>query len=162
MRIWVAAAAFLAAFAGGAAGPAAETRHVLLPVDGFGDNASIRFLRSGATHDATVRIALPPDSGRGEDVVDGPNPMQGARVANLTPALARELQMDVTAKGVVVTGVAASSQAARFGFQKGDIIRTINGETTLSVERLRRSLDENDQWRIAIQRGNRMMQLGVQ
>ncbi len=152
---------------------------VLLSVDGFaigdsnalryrivthrpGDNAAIRYLRSGATHDASVRIALPPDDGRGEGVIDGPNPMQGARVANLTPALADELQMDLMAKGVVVTAVTAGSQAARFGFQKGDIIRQINGETTLSVQRLRRSLDEADQWKITIQRGNRVMQLGVQ
>src|SRR5258708_30157539 len=97
-------------------GPAAQAGvvkgDVLLSVDGFevldsnslryrivtrrpGDNASIRFLRSGTTHDAIVRIALPPDQGRGEDVIDGPNPMQGARVANLTPALADELQMDM-------------------------------------------------------------------
>jgi serine protease Do len=152
---------------------------VLLSVDGFevldsnslryrivthrpGDNVSIRFLRSGATHDAIVRVALPPDSGRGEDVIDGPNPLQGARVANLTPALADELQMDMMATGVVVTGVTAGSQAARLGFQRGDIIRTVNGERTLSVARLRRSLDENDQWSIAIQRGNRVLQLGVQ
>ena len=152
---------------------------VLLTIDGFavqdsntlryrivthrpGDNVSIRFLRSGVTHDAVIRIALPPDSGRGEDVIDGPNPMQGARVANLTPALADELQMDMMATGVVVTGVTAGSQAARLGFQRGDIIRTINGERTLSVARLRRSLDEADQWSISIQRGNRVMQLGVQ
>jgi S1-C subfamily serine protease len=70
--------------------------------------------------------------------------------------------MDMMAKGVVVTAVAPGSQAARLGFQKGDIIRTINGERTLSVQRLRRSLDEADQWSITIQRGNRVMQLGVQ
>jgi len=147
MRVWVVAAAFLAACAGGA-----QTQV----------QAQAPFLALGSQHDGSVRIALPPDQGRGEDVVDGPSPMQGARVANLTPALAGELQMDLMAKGVVVTAVTAGSQAARFGFQKGDIIRTINGETTLSVQRLRRSLDEADQWKITIQRGNRVMQLGVQ
>jgi serine protease Do len=104
---------------------------VLLSVDGFavqdsnslryrivthrpGDNVSIRFLRSGAAHDAIVRIALPPDQGRGEDVIDGPNPMQGARVANLTPALADELQMDMMAKGVVVTAVCPGATRTEF------------------------------------------------
>jgi S1-C subfamily serine protease len=88
--------------------------------------------------------------------------MQGARVANLTPALADEMQMDMMARGVVVTGVAGNSQAARFGFREGDIVRQINGERIASVAQLRRALTGSDEWQMAIQRGDQVLQLAVQ
>jgi len=152
---------------------------VVLSVDGFaiadsnalryrvvthrpGDSASIRFWRSGVARDATVRIALPPDQGREEGVIAGQNPMQGARVANITPALADDMQMDFMAKGVVVLSVDRTSQAARFGFQQGDVVRQINGEKIASVAQLKRVLAGVDEWNIAIQRGDRVLQLAVQ
>jgi S1-C subfamily serine protease len=152
---------------------------VVLSIDGFaiadsnalryrvvthrpGDNASIRFWRSGAARDATVRIALPPDQGREEGVIAGQNPMQGARVANITPALADDMQMDLMAKGVVVLAVDGASQAARFGFQQGDVVRQINGERIAGVAELKRALTGVDEWNIAIQRGDRVLQLAVQ
>jgi serine protease Do len=164
-------------------GPAAQAGiakgGVILSIDGFaipdsntlryrvvthrpGDAAAIRYWRSGAMRDAKVKIALPPDAGRQEGVIGGQNPMQGARVANLTPALADEMQMDMMAKGVVVTAIAPASQAARFGFQQGDVIRQINGERIASVTELRRILTGADEWAMAIQRGNQLLQLSVQ
>ena len=53
--------------------------------------------------DATAYVALPLDQGREEAVISGSTPMQGARLANITPALADEMQMDMMAKGVVVS-----------------------------------------------------------
>jgi serine protease DegQ len=66
------------------------------------------------------------------------------------------------AKGVVVTGVAGASQAARFGFQQGDVIRQINGERIASVAQLKRALSDSGEWAIAVQRGNQVLQLAVQ
>jgi serine protease Do len=164
-------------------GPAAQAGiakgDVVLSVDGFavadsnalryrvvtrraGDTAMVRYWRSGATREAAVKIALPPDQGREEGVIAGENPMQGARVANITPALADEMQMDMMARGVMVTAVAGGSQAARFGFQQGDVIRQVNGERIASVAQLRRALGEADSWNMAIQRGNQTLQLSVQ
>ena len=152
---------------------------VVLSVDGFaiadsnalryrvvtrqaGDNVPVRFWRAGATHDAIMKISLPPDQGREEGTIAGANPMQGARVANITPALADEMQMDLMARGVAVTGVAAGSQAARFGFHEGDVIRELNGDRIASVAQLRRALENADAWRMAIQRGDQVLQLSVQ
>ena len=164
-------------------GPAAQAGlakgDVVLTVDGFavldsnalryrvvthraGETVAVRYWRAGAMRDAMIRIAVPSDAGREEGVVSGTNPMQGARIANITPALADELQMDMMAKGVVVTGVAANSQAARFGFRNGDIVRQLNGEKIANVAQLRRALSENDEWNMAIQRGDQTMTLSVQ
>jgi S1-C subfamily serine protease len=163
-------------------GPAAQAGlakgDVVLSVDGFaisdsnalryrvvthrtGEAVAVRYWRAGAMRDAMIRIALPPDAGREEGVISGVNPMQGAKIANITPALADEMQMDMMAKGVVVTGVAAASQAARFGFQQGDIVRQINGERIATVAQLKRALSEGDEWNMAIQRGDQTMQLSV-
>ena len=127
-----------------------------------GDIVRVRLYRSGATRDVSVKIALPPDTGRDEIVLRGANPMEGARVANLTPALADEMQADMNARGVIVVSVADGSQARRFGFQAADMIRSINGERVESVAQLRRMLADTDAWRMVIQRGNQVLNLSVE
>ncbi len=164
-------------------GPAAQAGlakgDVLLTLDGFpvsdpsamryrivthrpGETASMRYWHNGAMKDATIRIALPPDQGREEGVVAGENPMQGAKIANITPALADEMQLDMMAKGVIVTAVANPSQAARFGFRQGDIIRAVNGERIASAAQLRRAINQSDGWQMSIQRGDQVLQFAVQ
>ncbi len=127
-----------------------------------GDTVTVRYWRSGATREATTKIALPPDAGRDEGVIAGLNPMQGARVANITPALADEMQMDLMEKGVAVTAVERASQAARFGIQPGDIVRQLNGDKIATVAQLRRTLASADLWLMSVQRGDRILQLNVQ
>jgi serine protease Do len=152
---------------------------VLLAIDGFpitdsnvlryrvvthraGDTVAVRYWRSGAMRETTTKIALPPDAGRDEGVIAGRNPMQGAKVANITPALADEMQMDFMDKGVVVTAVERASQAARFGVQPGDVVRELNGEKITTAAQLKRSLASTDSWLMAIQRGDRLLELNVQ
>jgi serine protease Do len=164
-------------------GPAAQgglaKGDVLLSIDGFdvadsnalryrvvthkpGDVAKITFSHGGKMRESSVKVVLPPDEGRDETTLSGRNPLQGAKVANITPALADEMQADFTAKGVVVEGVEESSQAARFGFMQGDLIRRLNGERIASVDALKRALATGDGWRLDIQRGDRTMTLSVQ
>ena len=127
-----------------------------------GDTVSVRYWRSGAMRETTTKIALPPDAGRDEGVIAGRNPMQGAKVANITPALADEMQMDFMDKGVVVTAVERASQAARFGVQAGDVVRELNGEKITTAAQLKRALASTDSWLMAIQRGDRLLELNVQ
>jgi S1-C subfamily serine protease len=110
---------------------------------------------------ASLRVVLPPDDARNETTISGPNPMQGARVANITPALADEKQMDLMASGVIVIAIADGSAAKRFGFEQGDVIRQINGARIGTVAELRRALDATDGWQIALQRGSRLLNLAV-
>lgn len=152
---------------------------VVLAIDGFeiadsntlryrvvthhpGDTVAVKYWRSGSLRQTTTKIALPPDQGRDEGTIAGRNPMQGAKVANITPALADELQMDLMAKGVVVTDVQGGSQAARFGIKPGDIIRQLNGDSITGVAQLKRGLAATDSWQMAVQRGDRTLQLDVQ
>ena len=126
-----------------------------------GDTASVRYWRDGVVRSASLRVELPPDDLRNETTITRANPLQGARVANITPALADAMQMDLMASGVVVVDVADSSPARRFGFEQGDVIREINGDRIGTVAELRRALDGADAWQISLQRGGRILTLGV-
>ena len=126
-----------------------------------GDVALVRFLHNGAAREASVKVNVPPDTARDESVIAGQNPMQGAKVANVTAALADEMQLDFSAKGVIVTGIESASQAARFGFQPGDVIRQVNGQSVGNVTTLKRLLTSTKGWNMSIQRGNRVLTMSV-
>ena len=127
-----------------------------------GDSTTIKFIHGGAQSEATVKVTTPPESTpRETTTIGGQNPMQGAKVANLSPALADELQLDALAKGVVVITVAPGTPAARFGFRQGDIVRQINGQKIGSVSGLKSALVSQQGWAMAIQRGGQVLTLTV-
>ena len=151
---------------------------VVLSIDGFtvddsnamryrvatkrpGETVSVRYYRDGLARTASLRVAPPPDDARDESTISGRNPMQGARVANITPALADELQMDLMASGVVVVSIDNASAAQRFGLRQGDVVRQVNNERVANVAQLRRALDSADGWRIILQRGDQTLNLAV-
>ena len=126
-----------------------------------GDLVTVRFLRDGVERQARVRVSLPPDEDRDELLLTGRNPLGGARVANITPALADEMQLDFFLTGVVVTGIDGASGAGRVGFQTGDIIREVNGIEITSPGALQAALSASEGWDIAALRGNRTMSLSI-
>jgi Do/DeqQ family serine protease len=155
-----------------------EQGDVVLSIDGFtvgdanamryrvatkrpGDMVSVRYNRDGAARTASLRVALPPDDDRDESTIDSRSPMQGARVANITPALADEMQMDLMASGVVIVSIDDGSAAQRFGFRQGDVVRQVNNDRIADVAQLRRALDSADSWRLSLQRGDQTLNLSV-
>ena len=82
----------------------------------------------GPPHDVAVRLELPPENPpRDLTTVGGRNPLTGAKIENLSPAVAVELQMGLMAQGVVVVGGAGNSSPPSHGFQPGDIVVSVNG-----------------------------------
>ncbi len=126
-----------------------------------GDLVTVRFLRDGIERQARVRVGLPPDKNRNEILLTGRNPLGGARVANMTPALADEMQLDFFLTGVVVTGIEGASDARRFGFQTGDIIRQVNGIDIANPDALQTTLNSSEGWDISALRGNRTMSVSI-
>src|SRR5262249_57915442 len=85
-----------------------------------------------------VALESAPEIPREEIFIKARSPFLGAKVANLSPALADELRMDIDAKGVVVTDVENGSMAQSFGLQKGDVVLIVNSakiETTQDLVR---------------------------
>ncbi len=89
----------------------------------LGGTSQIDVQRAGKTVKLTVTLESAPDIGRDEIVLTTRSPFQGAKVANISPAVADELHLDADTQGVVVTDLAEDGTAANVGFQKGDIIR---------------------------------------
>ena len=122
----------------------------------------LRVAAGKAVRDVTVTLALPPETPpREATTIAGRNPLTGARVVNLSPAIATELQSDVMAKGVAVLSGGNTGFAARYGFQPGDIIRSINGASVGRVGDLVRLLNGTNSWDMVIERGGRRLSLSV-
>jgi S1-C subfamily serine protease len=105
-----------------------------------------------------VALETAPDTGRNEVVLNGRTPFQGAKVANISPAVADELHLDADTEGVVITDLADNGTAANVGFQKGDIIVTVNSQKILKTNDLERATrDASRIWRITLVRGGQQI-----
>src|SRR3954464_3882890 len=72
----------------------------------FGGAAQVDVQRGGKSVKITIPLETAPDTGRDEIVIKSRSPFQGAKVANISPAIADELRLDANTEGVVVTALA--------------------------------------------------------
>jgi Do/DeqQ family serine protease len=120
----------------------------------LGGSAQVGLLRNGKDMRVAVALEPAPDVPRDELVIQARSPFLGAKVANLSPALAEELRIDAKAEGVAVIDVPDNSIAARYGFRRGDVIVTVNGEPIAKTRDLERAAGEASRtWSITILRG---------
>lgn len=126
-----------------------------------GGEADLTVWRRGETLALALPLeAAPEDPPR--DVVDltGSHPLQGAKVGNMSPAFALELDLDPMQRGVIILGVRRGAPVSRFDFRPGDIIRGINGQPVQGTRGLdRRLADEPEQWVIDVLRAGRAHQV---
>ncbi|QIG92720.1 MULTISPECIES: DegQ family serine endoprotease [unclassified Bradyrhizobium] len=124
----------------------------------LGGSAEIEVQRAGKPVKLTVPLETAPDTNRDEIVLTARSPFQGARVANISPALADELHLDAGAEGVVVTELADDGTAANVGFQKGDIILAVNNEKIARTSDLEKASKTGTRvWRITLVRGGQQI-----
>jgi len=164
-------------------GPAAsaglKTGNVVLSVDGVdvedmqalnyrvathkaGDAVKVHVAGGGAARDVIVHLGLPPENPpRALTEVHGRNPLTGAKIENLSPAVAIDLQMSLMAKGVVVVSTDPNTPSGQYGFQPGDIVESLNGAAVRSVGELVHALDAGNHWDMIVLRGNQRMTLNV-
>jgi Do/DeqQ family serine protease len=165
-------------------GPAAQaglkTGDVLVSVDGAdvddmqslnyriatrkpGDTVHIKVLSNGRPREVALKLALPPENPRRDSTtIGGRNPLTGARVENLSPAVAVDLQMNLFAKGVVIRSVSPNTISTQYGFQPGDIVRSVNGQAVANVGHLQKLLNgARGHWDLVIERDGRKLSLTV-
>ena len=124
----------------------------------LGGSAQIDLQRSGKT----VRVSIPwevaPDTNRDEITISARSPFQGARVANISPAVAEELRLDSNAEGVVVVNLEDGAPAASVGFQKGDIILAVNNQKIARTSDLDKAAKSSARlWRIVVVRNGQQI-----
>jgi Do/DeqQ family serine protease len=120
----------------------------------LGGSAQVTLLRQGREMTVAVGLQTAPESPRDELEIHARSPFTGAKVANLSPALADELRLDSQAQGVVITSVADGSTAQTIGFRKGDIVLSVNNqkiEKSADLDRVTRAGGRS--WRVTINRG---------
>ena len=124
----------------------------------LGGTSQIDVQRAGKTVKLTVPLETAPDTGRNEIVLTGRSPFQGAKVANISPAVADELHLDADTEGVVVTDLAGDGAAASLGFQKGDIIMAVNNQKIGKTSDLEKATREPARvWRITLVRSGQQI-----
>ena len=124
----------------------------------LGGTATLGLLRGG--HELSVKVALQtaPATPRDEITIRSRSPFSGAKVANLSPALADELQLQNADDGVVVVDVDNGSSASNLGFRRGDIIVSVNGEHIAKTHDLERATSTPSRsWQIVIRRGGQQI-----
>ena len=99
----------------------------------IGGSAQIGLVRQGRATIVSIALQALPDQPRQELEIRTRSPFLGVTVANLSPALADELRLDPQAEGVVITDVADGSVAQSFGFQKGDIVASVNDQRSANL-----------------------------
>ncbi len=124
----------------------------------LGGSAQIGLVRQGREMVVAVALQSVPETPREEVEIRSRSPFLGATVANLSPALADELRLDPQSEGVVIVGVADGSAAQSIGFQKGDIVISVNNqkiEKSADLDRITHA--GSRQWRITIRRGGQQI-----
>ena len=120
-----------------------------------GTTAEFGIVRQGQKQSVAVPMIAPPESVPRQDRrIQGQNPFAGAKIANLSPAVAVELGVSGEGRGVVVTDVQDGSNAAAIGLQPGDILVDINGVKIATMNDADAALKQSRRaWRLTINRG---------
>ncbi len=83
--------------------------------------------------------------------------LSGVRVENLTPEWAQRLNQPATVRGVVVTEIAPSSNAAASGLRRGDVITAVAKQDVTNIDEFNTAMKNADKKEvlIRIRRGDR-------
>jgi S1-C subfamily serine protease len=124
----------------------------------IGGSARLGIVRAGRELALSVTLEALPDTAHEELVIDAPSPFRGAKVSNLSPALADELRLDPSTQGVVILDVASGSPAQSLGFRRGDLVLSVNNARIAKTRDLARvSGQASRRWSITILRGGQQM-----
>jgi Do/DeqQ family serine protease len=126
----------------------------------LGGSARVRIARGGKELTTTLALQAAPETPRDEITLKARSPFQGAKVSNLSPALADDLRIDPMAEGVVIVDVPNGSLAQSLGFRRGDIVVTVNDQAIAKTADLDRMTSQpSRRWSITIRRGSQHMSL---
>ena len=105
-----------------------------------GETVSVKVIRGGKEMTLQLPLAAPPeDPPREKSALDGRQPLAGATVVNLSPAVAEEMGLIEWKPGVGVVEVKPGSYAARF-LRMGDMVIAINGQEVKNVADLKKRI----------------------
>ena len=124
----------------------------------LGGSTKVAFMRGGREQTVSVALETAPETPRDEIIIQSRSPFQGAKVSNLSPALAEELRLDPSSEGVIIVDIGNGSAAQSLGFQPGDIVLAVNNQKITKTRELERATVQPSRlWRVTIKRGGQQM-----
>ena len=133
----------------------------------IGGKADMTIMRQGKTRDVKVAAIAPPDEpARKKQLIKGENPLSGATLVNMNPAVVAELGFGDASDdhaGVVVIGVEDRSIATRF-VRPGDKLVEVNGVAIETTDDARQALSRAGRggiWAITLERNGRKQQIVI-
>jgi serine protease Do len=109
---------------------------------GIGRKVALKVWRGGKSSSVTLTLAEYPSD---DEKVAAARPDEGSGlglvVADITPALQRELELEQAA-GVAVKSVDAGSPAAKAGLTPGDVILAVAGRPVTRARDLKQAIDK--------------------
>jgi serine protease Do len=104
-----------------------------------GSTVKLRVLRDGSERDVNIKLGTFPDenterasAGDGDETLGSVK--HGMTLRDLSPELAQRLELPRGTRGVVLMNVESGSGAEDAGLRRGDVIVSVNGEATESVQ----------------------------
>lgn len=134
-----------------------------IAISPLGKTVDILIFRKGKEQKIPVVLKAPlGDKSAKVLLIQGQNPLQGASLKTLSPALALELGLNPMQQGVIVTNVSPSGAGARLGIKPGDILETVNKKKVKTQEEAARILEESaPNWILGIRRGDQVLSVKV-
>ena len=128
-----------------------------------GSSAALTVWRDGRDRNAQVALVAPPETPpRDITPLRGSNPLSGATIANLSPALVDELGLSLAPRGVVVTELRRGSPAQAIRLTPGDVLLRINETEIKTVDDIRRVISGVAlPWRLQVRRGDAVRSVTV-
>jgi Do/DeqQ family serine protease len=121
----------------------------------IGSEVNLKVLRDGKPDDIVITLVAAPEvPPREETLLEGDEPLAGATIVNLSPAVAEELGVDDVWDGVMVLSIARGSPARRLGLRPGDVLLEVGGHDVKSVADVKEAIAKPAKsWRLSIRRG---------
>ena len=130
-----------------------------LATRGIGATAALGVVRNNRQYVAKLALETAPETvPRDEVEIAGVSPLAGAKVVNLSPAVAEEFAYDGDPEGVIVTAVTPGTSAEIAGFARGDVVLEVNGTRIDSTRRLAAACSARLRiWQVSIERNGRVL-----
>jgi Do/DeqQ family serine protease len=123
----------------------------------IGEDAPFSILRDGDRRSVNLKLVTAPETPPRElTKLAGRQPLSGATVANLSPALAEELGLDTLSSGVIILQVDRRTPARRY-LRPGDKVLQVNSDRIVQVGDLVKAMSKaTDEWQITMRRGGKV------
>lgn len=98
----------------------------------------VKVMRGGKEVVVDLKLAAPPeDPPRDLSLLEGRQPLSGASVVNMSPAVAEEMGLAEWRPGIIIVDVQNGAYASRF-VRPGDMILAVNGQEVKNVAELKK------------------------